>query len=295
MEQPGSRFHLLVLERGGDVVAALPLFKAGARYRTLMSTYTSSMDVVAVPDPDVSARLPEWVDSLSFAQLYRLPDGSPIVDQLDQHPRWSLQSRISCPYVDMSDGIDAVRSRWSRKFRSGLRRRWRRLQELGEVVVVDHHQPSEISSVLGDGLKLEAAGWKGREGVAVLSRPGYEAWFRSVAEVAEENGWLRLSALYLDGRMIAFHFDLVYDNRRHGLVRAYDESEEVAPHSPGNALVDASLEVSADAGLSTYEFGYGSQGWKYDWASEERHVNDIVVFGSGVTGGLLSMARRIKG
>ena len=294
LEEGGSELRIICLKRDGEVVAALPLYKARGRYRTLLRTYASSMDVVSIPDADVSARLPGWLDQLNIANLYRFPENSPIVQGIDEHPRWALQSTIPAPYVDLTGGIDSVRSQWSTSFRKSLRRRARRLEELGEVAYTDHPRPDQVSDVLTEGLRLEASGWKGRDGVAVLLQPGYESWFRSVAEVAGQMGWLRLSSLYLDDRMIAFSFDLEYGHRRHSLMSAYDEGQEISRLSPGNALVDRILETSADRGMLTYELGYGGQQWKYDWTSAARQVHDILILGAGPVGRALSMIRRVK-
>jgi CelD/BcsL family acetyltransferase involved in cellulose biosynthesis len=295
LEEPGSKFHMAVLRRDGDPVAALPLYKARLQYRTLHRTYASEMDVVTSLDAEVAERLPEWLERLGVVHLYHLPDDSPIVSSLSSHRRWITRRRIRSPYIDLSGGIDQVRSGWSRDFQKNLDRRWRRLQEKGDLRYTDRHHPSELRTVLTEGLILEDAGWKGRKGVSVLRRPGYENFFRAVAEIAEDRGWLRLSALYLDDRMIAFCFDFSYGGRRHSLVSAYLEDPEIASISPGNALIRRVLEQSAAEGEATYEIGYGSTSWKYDWTSKERYVNDLVVVGSGLTGlayGVMSRIRR---
>jgi len=293
-DEAASRLHVRLLYRDGDLVAALPLYRSAGRLRTPSRAHSYSIDVVAVDDDEVRAHLPKWLDEIAIAHLYRFREDSPLVAAVADRPRWSVPSVLRCPYVDLSGGLDQARSHMSTGFLKDLRRRRRRLEELGAVTYVDHAAPAEIESVLQEGWRLEVAGWKGRQGVATLSVPTTERWYRSVAETAEDQGWLRLSSLYLDDRMLAYSFDLEYGQRRFGLNSSYDESEDVARLSPGNLLFESILEQSAVRALKTYELSFAGGAWKYDWTSRERLVYDLLIFGSGPLGRVLSRARRTK-
>jgi CelD/BcsL family acetyltransferase involved in cellulose biosynthesis len=292
-DEPGSRRHVMLLRRDGEIVAGLPLYRSRGRLRTPARAHADSIDVVAVDDVEVGHHLPEWLDSLTIAHLYRFREGSSVVEAVPAYPRWSIPAVLKSPYVDLSGGMEEVRAGLGKDFARTLRRRRRRLEELGPVTYVDHPAPQDVESVLDEGLRLEAEGWKGREGVAVLNQPANERWYRSVAEVAQDQGWLRLSALYLDERMLAFRYDLHYGQRRYGQISSYDESPDMAL-STGSLLLESALEQSATEGVATYEFGYGSHPWKYDWTSNERFVYDLLIFGSGPFGRLLSAARRAR-
>ncbi len=293
-DEPASKRHVMLLYRDSDLVAGLPLYASGGRLRTPGRAHADSIDVVAVPDSDVASHLPEWLDGVSIAHLYRFREGSPLVEAVGARARWSIPSVLKSPYVDLTQGIERVRSGFSKEFARTLRRRRRRLEELGPVTYVDHPAPADLESVLNEGFRLEAEGWKGREGVAVLNQPTHERWYRSVAEVAQDRGWLKLSALYVDDRMVAFRYDLEYGDRRYGQISSYDESPDVN-FSTGSLLLESAVEQSAADGLSTYEFGYGGHPWKYDWTSLERQVYDLLIFGSGIRGRVLSAARALRG
>lgn len=293
-DEAGSRLHVILLDRDGELVAALPLYEARGRLRSLSQEHASSIDIVHGDDPEVIERLPRWLDSLQIAHLYRVREESPIVSAVDTHPRWNVQRVLSGPYVDLDGGIGTGRRRPSNDFLKGLRRRRRRLEELGTVTYVDHPAPDEVDALLNRGLELEAGGWKGQRGVAALQVPTHEQWFRNVAEVAQDRGWLRLSSLYLEDRLLAWCYDLVYAGRRHGLIAAYDESVDVKPMSPGNLLVHQILEHSSDAGLDRYEFGNGDHAWKYDWTDTERRVYDLLLFGSGLSGRTAAGLRKLR-
>jgi len=293
-DEPGSKRNVLLLKHDGDVVAGLPLYKSRGRLRTPSRAHSDSIDVVAGDDPDVWAQIPRWLDGLSIAHLYRLRQDSPLIEAASDHARWSVPLVLQSPYVDLGNGMEHVRAGLSKEFARTLRRRRRRLEELGEVRYVDHPSAADVQSVLNQGFQLEAQGWKGKEGVAVLNLPTHEAWYRSVAEVAEDQRWLRLSALYLNERLIAFRYDLEYQGRRHGLISTYDEGPDVAL-STGSLLLESALEQSVADGVDSYEFGYGAHPWKYDWTSKERLVYDLLILGSGLPGQVVAAARRFHG
>ena len=139
---------------------------------------------------------------------------------------------------------------------------------MGELTVVSNPGPGGMRKTLADGLALEAAGWKGESGHAVIDSPRRLRFFTELADVAEANDWLRLGALYLDGRMIAFNYDLEYAGRMVGLLTAYDET---LPRrcSPGNVLLLRTLEAAERRGVTAYELGSvgGRKAGKLQWSS----------------------------
>lgn len=290
--EPGDDLNVLLLYRNGEPVAALPLRRRGVRLRSLSNGLTCRYDLVATADADVVERIPTWLNSLPVAHLYRIHADSVIVQSLSTQSRWEVRYERDSPYIDLGGGMEGVRSGWSRNFRRNMRRRRRRLEEMGEVTYVDHPSGSDVHEVLEAGLRLEAAGWKGEEGVAVLRDPTYERWFRALTEVALDEGWLRLSSMYLDDRLLAFSYDIVYGGRRYGMLSTYDHSEDVAPLSVANLMLESTLEQSCDESLSSYEMGPDFLSYKLDWTSLCRKVYDVSIYGSRPTGRIIHALQR---
>jgi hypothetical protein len=284
----GEKVETHVLKRRGEPVAAIPLIRRPGRRYSLSADQVDPADVVSILDEDVNERIPEWLDRLPVVHLHCFREQSPLVQALDDHPRWVLRLKWDSPYLDLSQGVMAARSNLGAKSQSTLRRRWRRLHEMGAVTFVDHSSPAEVQNTLEAGLRLEAAGWKSREGRAVLKTPEYEAFYRSLAEVAQDHGWLRLSTLYLDDRMLAFHLNLVYGGRRYLMLTTFDEDEEFSKLSLGNLLLDAVIERSCDEQLSSYEFGRGWNTWKERWTPTARPIYNFSIYGSGIRGRVMS-------
>ncbi len=290
-DEPESMLNVELLYRDGDLVAALPLYKARGRLRTLSRAHSEPFDVVANNDEEVVEHLPVWLDSLTMTYLYRVAESSPIVSALPEHERWLVQTTFNSPYVDLGDGMDQVRAGMSKDFQRTLRRRRRRLEEIGPLTFVEHTSLKEPSGMLAAGLRLEAAGWKGQRGHAVLNDPTHDRWYRSMSEVAANQGWLRLCGLYLDDRLLAFRYDIEVGDTRWGMLSAFDETPDVASLSPGTLLLETVLENAASSGVAAYEFGSGNDSWKYEWNPSVRQVYDLFLFGSGFTGRALHLAK----
>ncbi|HSJ83706.1 MAG TPA: GNAT family N-acetyltransferase [Acidimicrobiia bacterium] len=283
-DEPESRLNVVLLHRDGDLVAALPLYRARGRLRSMSRAHSEPFDVVGADDEEVTDHLPAWLNSMPMTHLYRVAESSAIISALPAQPRWLVQTTFNSPYVDLSSGMDRVRAGMSKDFQRTLRRRRRRLEEMGPLEVVETGSAGPPHHLLDAGLALEAVGWKGQRGHAVLNEPTHERWYRSVTEVAQDRGWLRLCGLFLDGRLLAFRYDLEVGATRWGMLSAFDESPDVASLSPGTLLLERVLETCAANGLDRYEFGSGNDQWKYEWAPELRQVHDLLLFGSGPTG-----------
>jgi hypothetical protein len=296
-DEPGSRLNVSLLYRSGELAAAIPLYRARGRLRSLSRAHSEPFDVIAIADEEVVEHLPAWLDSLTMTYLYRVAADSPIMTALPTRERWMIQTTFNSPFVDLGSGMDQVRVGMSKDFQRTLRRRRRRLEEMGPLTMVEHASQADRSRILDTGLRLEAAGWKGERGHAVLNDPTHERWYRSMTQIADDKGWLRLCGLYLDDRLLAFRYDLEVGDTRWGMLSAFDESPDVSSLSPGTLLLEIVLERAAVSGVRTYEFGAGNDSWKYEWNPSVRQVYDLLLFGSGLPGRALHLAktRSIRG
>ena len=119
----------------------------------------------------------------------------------------------------------------SRNNRKKNRRYRKQLDALGTVKVEIADQPDSIKTAVGNFLRLESSGWKGRQGTALASDPDTRNFFESmVSRMAERNG-IRFLTLSLDGNPIAMICDLQTSDTVFAYKTAYDEA--YADYSPG--------------------------------------------------------------
>jgi hypothetical protein len=102
----------------------------------------------------------------------------------------------------------------------------------GEVGLVDRSaDPSAVDKLIA----LEAAGYKLKTGVALVSHPGEPEWFREMCDRFRSAGRLLLYSLQVGDSVVAMQLMLRGGEGLFGLVTAYDE--DYARYYPGTQLV----------------------------------------------------------
>lgn len=143
------------------------------------------------------------------------------------------------PAVDLESYLERS---ISGKKRKELRRQERRLGETGRLVYDQLEEGGDLDPWLDEFLELEALGWKGQGGSALINDPAALAVFRAYAHGAfEQQRWMTL-AMRLDGRAIAMKCNLLAGAGAVAFKITYDES--YARYSPG--VLSASSRCSVD-------------------------------------------------
>lgn len=119
--------------------------------------------------------------------------------------------------------------------RRELRRVERRLAERGELRYCECASAAEAPRWIGEFLRLEASGWKGRRGSALGSSGPALDFFSSAAGEAARRARLMMLGLYVEGRPIALKCNfLAHGGGAFAFKIAYDE--DFRRHSPGTLL-----------------------------------------------------------
>jgi len=125
--------------------------------------------------------------------------------------------------------------------RREVRRRLRRLSEVGKVEFQVLQPGGDIERWVNDFLEMEARGWKsGSGGNAMLLHEEDADYFRGLCRGAHAAGRLHMLALFLDGRPIAMKCNFLCNNGSFNLKIAYDE--EFSKYSPGFLLEVENVE-----------------------------------------------------
>lgn len=183
------------------------------------------------------------------------------------------------PWVEVRGSWDDYFARLSKKHRSTVRNRTRRLQALGEVELetVDGSAGRvALEEALTEGFRLEGAAWKARAGTAILSHDETEAFYRILARRTAARGWLRLHFLRVGGRRVAFLYSLLHEGTLYALKGGYDP--EHARSSPGVVLFSLILRDAFERGLRRIDFLGDEERWKLDWTRRSREHHWLYVF-----------------
>jgi hypothetical protein len=116
----------------------------------------------------------------------------------------------------------------------GLRRQERRLAETGRLEYVVLSSATDAKAWIESFMQLEAAGWKGEKGTALLADEAGRSFFLAAISEAARRGRLMMFGLQLDGRFIAIKCNVTAGCGAFALKIAYDEA--YASYSPGVLL-----------------------------------------------------------
>jgi CelD/BcsL family acetyltransferase involved in cellulose biosynthesis len=276
-----NRLLILVVQDDGETVAIAPLMIGterllGVRVRRVGFIHHVAVErldfIVARRHAQAYAAVWEYLRRRSNEwDLLKLPQLSSASRLLAELPRCAARDGFLTGFWRSSDSMYvAVRGAWDpylerldARHRSNLRRRLRRLFGEHTVVVDQITAIEDVDAALEDGLRIEAAGWKGEMGTAIASNPDIRRFYTELARRCAARGWLRLRFLNVDGRRIAFSYALVCRNVLYSLKGAYDPDS--AAHSPFTLLSYLMLKDAFEHGLSRYEFLGPGDPWKAAW------------------------------
>jgi hypothetical protein len=158
--------------------------------------------------------------------------------------RHRVLSEKSRPFVSREGGVKT-----SGATRKKMRQDWNRLSAAGAVDIVN--DPAAIEEATEVFLAMEAAGWKGRQGTALLSKPADATFARRFLKNLAAERKASVALLRLDGRPIAAQVLLYAGDMAYTWKMAFDEA--YAKYSPGALLVDRLTEQLFDAGIAAIE------------------------------------------
>jgi CelD/BcsL family acetyltransferase involved in cellulose biosynthesis len=173
-----------------------------------------------------------------------------------------------CPWLPLPSSWEELLEGSSSSLRAQVRRRRRGLEREGAMTFRVSGGPATLEHDLEMFLQLEASGWKGRNGTAILSKPSTHGLYREFARGAAAQGWLRLYFLELDGEVIAADFGCAFAGTGVFLKTGFNEAH--GRLSPGLVLRAEVLRSSIEEGLGGYDFLGDPDIYKTRWTSEVR-------------------------
>jgi CelD/BcsL family acetyltransferase involved in cellulose biosynthesis len=281
----GRRLHIVLVRRGGRLVAMAPLMRETVqmyglpirKIDLLHNDHTPRADVIVTERPAESYRaiwqaLLDTRDQWDLVQLSRLPRDSAtrgtfaaLADD-DACATGSWEGDVS-PYLTLTGTWDEYHAALTGKFRQNLRNRLSRLTRIGPPALEVLNDAAAIAGARDEALRLEASGWKRESGTAIYTR---------LAGRATAHGWLRLMFLTVGGRRIATSYGSCYGRRLFLFKTGYDP--EYATCSPFKLLTYFAIQAAYAEGLSEVDFLGDAEPWKLEWTETSRPHDWLFVF-----------------
>jgi CelD/BcsL family acetyltransferase involved in cellulose biosynthesis len=159
------------------------------------------------------------------------------------------------------------------KLRSQLRRVRQRLEKRG--LLHFHRERDATTTDLERFYQLEANGWKGSAGSAILCN-GTRPFYDEMARVAARFGYFSLFMLECNGELVAAHYSFTHQGRCYSPIVTYNEA--FRQFAPGHLIISEILAFCAANGIRYFDITGQDQPWKMKWTSAARSMNHYFVF-----------------
>jgi CelD/BcsL family acetyltransferase involved in cellulose biosynthesis len=291
----GRELHVLLVEAGGVPLAIAPLMVCVQRFyglklrclQLIANAHTQRSDFIVARSPDtvypflwhfLAADRDRW-DVLLLPQV---PAGSASIDALRTLAArdgfgTGVWAAGGSPFVRLTGTWEAYFNGLARKHRANLRNRLKRLQAIGPVALEVVRDGAEITPAIEDGLRIEAAAWKGKAGTAIGCQANLRLFYTRLAARMARRGALRLQFLTVGGRRIAFGYSILIDRKLFLLKPGYDPA--YAAYSPSALLCELVLRDAFAGGVQVHDFLGADDRWKLDWTALARPHDWLFVFG----------------
>lgn len=288
-----ERHTTLRHEHGADLTPVPPTAKAiffGASYHADYATVLATpADQPAVADALVAhlaqaTRPGGPAQAWDVVDLRRLRCEDPAAEALAvafrrREMAWgwtlNLEREDVCPVATLPAGgtIDDHLATLGKKERHEIRRKVRRAEALGEVVLAESADPVADLEAFID---LHQRRW-GTDGLFPATAGGAQSrvLFRRLFELFGPDGPLRLSFLTVGGRRIAasIHFETA-DSVLYYNAGVDPDARDL---SPGVVMVERLVRRALELGKRRIDFLRGDEGYKYEWGAADEPIQRLLV------------------
>jgi CelD/BcsL family acetyltransferase involved in cellulose biosynthesis len=168
-----------------------------------------------------------------------------------------LQSRLRACLDATRDADELLREALGAKKLKELRRQRHRLADTGAVRFDVARTPAKVAAALETFLRLEASGWKGKRGTALIQNGGDAAFIRRAVPALAETGQCEIVTLRTGETPVAAGIVLRHQDRAFFFKLGIDE--RFAKHSPGVQLtLDLTRHLCADPAIATADSTAGA-------------------------------------
>jgi CelD/BcsL family acetyltransferase involved in cellulose biosynthesis len=260
-----------------------------ADYATLLAAPEDLPAVAeALADYCASSGDPDHPQSWDAVDLRRLRSGDPAADALatafgarEMAQGWTLnvEPEEVCPVATLPVGgsIDDYLGTLGKKERHEIRRKVRRAEAVGEVLLGDSPDPL---ADLPEFIDLHQKRW-GTDGLFPDTAGGAQSrvFFRRLFELFGADGRLSLSFLTVGGRRIAAGVSFqAADSLLYYNAGVDPEAREM---SPGVLMVERYVRRALDLGLRRIDFLRGDEAYKYEWGAVNEPIQRLLVRRTG--------------
>lgn len=295
-----ATFAVVTVRRDGVLHGALPVADGPSGFGP-PSNYETPVEGIVADDPAAMREVAATLMGLPAPRVVftYLRAGGPSAAVIDAAVaaagrRAEARTSIRVPVVDTTGAWDDYWATRSRNLRHNTERCLRRARDAGDLVfeVHDAFEDGRLEALLREGFAVEASGWKGQEGTAILADARTRTYYSELAAWAAGEGWLRLAFVRLDGTPIAFCFGIEAFGVHYALKVGYED--RMRKLSPGMLLMHGLIRRSFATGMRAFDFAGHDAAWKSAWATGIDEYRGVLAFAPTVAGRVAHARHRCR-
>ena len=273
---------LLSVRQGRELVGVAPLMREDGRLAFAGDTQVCDyMDFPATAgsEPAVLAAVLRSLCREDWRELvlWAVRDDSPTLAALpavcaELGLSLDVQLEDVCPRVGLPGSWEEYLAALNKKDRHELRRKLRKLMDVGEVALEVLEAPPDLEAALDDFLRLHTAS---RAEKAAFMTPEMIRFFRGLVGAFSREGALEMVFLTLDGIRTAGV--LCFRTQEELLLYNSGYDPGYAGLSVGLLSKALALQHAIDEGLKRFDFLRGAEPYKYDLGAEDLKVHRCVI------------------
>lgn len=288
--RPGPLQLLTCRDRTGGLLAIAPLFidrgPDGEKVLSLVGCkeVTDYLDIIIARehfDP-VLVHIADWLaaaharyDRIEFCNI---PAASPVLASLPDLLRArgflvEVRKEDVCPVLQLpatwGDYVASLEKKQRHELRRKLRRARGNASRLDWYTVGPEH---DLDDEMTHFLALMAASDPAKK--RFLDDPGNLSFFRNIAAVMLQRGWLRLNFLTIAGERAATYLNFVYNDA----LLVYNsglQPESYGHLSPGIVLLAWNIRHAIESGLRVFDFLQGDESYKHQMGGRDEAVYNL--------------------
>ena len=221
-----------------------------------------------------SPSAPAW-DLLDLCNVHQDSPTLAILPALAEARGWSVSTARDdvCPIVQLpgtwEEYLGMLDGKQRREIRRKLRRAGGEMAQNWYIVGPEHDLETEVA----DFLDLMAASAPGK---ADFLTPRMRGFFRQLAQVAYDAGWLQLAFLKAGDKKAAAYFNFIYDNR----VLVYNSGldwKSFPKLGAGVVLAAHCIRHAIERGREIFDFMQGDERYKYQFGGQDVEVRRLSI------------------
>ena len=209
-------------------------------------------------------------DSLTYVRLRELAEA--------QGYQTLVEIEDVCPIIDLPDTWDEYLMMLSKKQRHEVRRKLRKSDAEADTRLIVVGIGHDLRAEMQDFIDLHQKSTPEKD---QFMDPKMQEFFFDIAQVLQEQGWLQLVFVEMDGEKAAALLNFDYGDS----ILVYNSGYDPARFrhlSPGIIVTARSIELAVTLGRAHYDFLRGDEVYKYRFGAQDTQVRRLLMARPGV-------------